>query len=87
MLYFEEPDTHSHLYGPDSLISYDGLTRQDKVILYLEVSLREKEFGVVSIGTIESSVANESSIVSTHLKLHRIRSGFRFGPLNARGIF
>lgn len=38
MLYFEEPDTHGHAFGPNSVIIKDLLKKLDNITGYLHVS-------------------------------------------------
>lgn len=38
MLYFEEPDTHAHIFGLDSNIVDNLIQKLDNITFYLEVS-------------------------------------------------
>lgn len=38
MLYFEEPDVHGHVYGPESNQVLDILRMLDNITSYLDVS-------------------------------------------------
>lgn len=37
MLYFEEPDTHGHVYGPESDTVFNLLKRLDNITRYIDV--------------------------------------------------
>lgn len=39
MVYFEEPDTHGHAYGPNSPVIMDLLQKLDNLTKYLDVSV------------------------------------------------
>ncbi|KAJ8954062.1 hypothetical protein NQ318_004367 [Aromia moschata] len=41
MLYFEEPDTHGHAFGPDSEIVNELIEKLDNITLYLEEQLEQ----------------------------------------------
>ncbi|GLV32097.1 hypothetical protein CBL_11947 [Carabus blaptoides fortunei] len=41
MLYFEEPDTHGHVYGPESPVVYNLLQQLDNITQYLHDKLRD----------------------------------------------
>lgn len=43
MVYFEEPDTHGHAFGPESKIVFNFLQLLDNITLYLEVSLKRNK--------------------------------------------
>lgn len=38
MIYFEEPDMHSHIYGPESIQVLNILKQLDNLTEYLDVS-------------------------------------------------
>lgn len=43
MLYFEEPDSSSHIYGPESNVVTNIIKKLDNVTRYLEVQLFKKK--------------------------------------------